>query len=91
MRAGIIYSAVIHSRDFCRTKLTADCKSKGGERQYNGRIDVYKKTLVSFIQLKKFLTLFRRLTVFEDSSVVSQFLQSVFSSTEVSTLVCTIP
>merc|ERR1711951_136045 len=31
----------------CRTKLAADAKGKGGERQYKGLIDVYKQTIAT--------------------------------------------
>merc|ERR1719236_124662 len=39
----------VYSLDFARTKLANDTKSgaKGGAREYNGLIDVYKKTLKS--------------------------------------------
>ena len=36
----------VYSLDYARTKLANDLKSaNGGERQYNGLIDVYSKTL----------------------------------------------
>merc|ERR1712142_816933 len=38
---------VVYSLDFARTRLANDAKGKGGERQFNGLIDVYKKTLAS--------------------------------------------
>merc|ERR1712227_630697 len=43
--AGSISLTVVYSLDFARTKLANDAKGKGGTRQYNGLIDVYKKTL----------------------------------------------
>jgi len=45
--AGTLSLCVVYSLDFCRTKLAADAKGKGGERQYNGLIDVYRKTLAT--------------------------------------------
>jgi len=35
----------VYSLDFARTRLANDAKGKGGERQFNGLIDVYRKTL----------------------------------------------
>ena len=46
--AGTLSLTVVYSLDFCRTKLAADAKGKGGERQYKGLIDVYKQTIVSY-------------------------------------------
>merc|ERR1712135_50304 len=43
--AGSLSLTVVYSLDFARTKLANDAKGKGGTRQYNGLIDVYKKTL----------------------------------------------
>merc|ERR1719153_2030697 len=37
----------VYSLDYCRTRLANDAKGKGGERQFNGLIDVYVKTLKS--------------------------------------------
>eukprot|EP00461_Guttulinopsis_vulgaris_P000001 UN00001 len=46
--AGALSLAFVYSLDFARTRLASDLKGKnGGERQYNGLIDVYKKTLAS--------------------------------------------
>jgi len=47
--AGAMSLVFVYSLDYCRTRLANDAKSskKGGERQYNGMIDVYKKTLAS--------------------------------------------
>merc|ERR1712235_209208 len=45
--AGSLSLTVVYSLDFARTRLANDDKGKGGERQYNGLIDVYKKTLAS--------------------------------------------
>jgi solute carrier family 25 (adenine nucleotide translocator) protein 4/5/6/31 len=44
--AGAMSLCFVYSLDYARTKLANDLKGKnGGERQYNGLIDVYKKTL----------------------------------------------
>jgi solute carrier family 25 (adenine nucleotide translocator) protein 4/5/6/31 len=45
--AGSMSLTVVYSLDYARTRLANDNKSKGGERQYNGLIDVYRKTLAS--------------------------------------------
>ncbi|KAI8930225.1 mitochondrial carrier domain-containing protein [Entophlyctis helioformis] len=47
--AGWTGSIFVYSLDFARTRLANDNKSakKGGSRQYNGLIDVYRKTLAS--------------------------------------------
>ncbi|CCK72319.1 ADP/ATP carrier protein AAC3 KNAG_0J02390 [Huiozyma naganishii CBS 8797] len=47
--AGGLSLLFVYSLDYARTRLAADAKSskKGGERQFNGLIDVYKKTLKS--------------------------------------------
>jgi len=47
--AGALSLCFVYSLDFARTKLANDTKSskKGGAREYNGLIDVYKKTLAS--------------------------------------------
>ncbi|KIP06329.1 hypothetical protein PHLGIDRAFT_24613 [Phlebiopsis gigantea 11061_1 CR5-6] len=47
--AGATGSVFVYSLDYARTRLSADAKSvnKGGERQFKGLIDVYKKTLAS--------------------------------------------
>ena len=39
----------VYSLDYARTRLANDAKNakKGGERQFNGLVDVYKKTLAS--------------------------------------------
>merc|ERR1712179_657663 len=41
---GSMSLTVVYSLDFARTRLANDAKGKGGERQFNGLIDVYKKT-----------------------------------------------
>lgn len=42
--AGAVGLTVVYSLDFARTRLAADVKSGGGgERQFNGLIDCYKK------------------------------------------------
>ncbi|CAL9731863.1 ADP,ATP carrier protein 3 [Monosporozyma unispora] len=47
--AGALSLLFVYSLDYARTRLAADAKSskKGGERQFNGLVDVYKKTLKS--------------------------------------------
>jgi solute carrier family 25 (adenine nucleotide translocator) protein 4/5/6/31 len=47
--AGAASLAFVYSLDYARTRLANDNKSskKGGERQFNGLFDVYKKTLAS--------------------------------------------
>jgi len=47
--AGACSLLFVYSLDFARTRLANDNKSakKGGERQYNGLVDVYRKTLAS--------------------------------------------
>jgi len=48
--AGALSLLFVYSLDYARTRLAADNKSAkkgGGERQFNGLIDVYKKTLAS--------------------------------------------
>jgi len=47
--AGALSLCFVYSLDYARTRLANDAKSskKGGERQFNGLIDVYKKTLKS--------------------------------------------
>merc|ERR1712150_167210 len=47
--AGAMSLCFVYSLDYARTRLANDNKSagKGGERQFNGLIDVYKKTLAS--------------------------------------------
>merc|ERR1719334_1073398 len=45
--AGALSLCFVYSLDYARTRLANDTKSskKGGERQFNGLIDVYTKTL----------------------------------------------
>ncbi|XP_073525757.1 uncharacterized protein [Phyllobates terribilis] len=47
--AGATSSLFVYSLDFARTRLASDAKAakKGGERQFNGLIDVYRKTIKS--------------------------------------------
>jgi len=47
--AGAMSLCFVYSLDFARTKLANDTKSgkKGATREYNGLVDVYKKTLAS--------------------------------------------
>merc|ERR1711970_1253562 len=45
--AGSLSLTVVYSLDFARTRLANDAKGKGGGRQFNGLIDVYRKTLAS--------------------------------------------
>lgn len=44
--AGALSLVFVYSLDYCRTRLASDAKAgkKGGERQFNGMIDVYTKT-----------------------------------------------
>merc|ERR1719341_180207 len=43
--AGTMSLLFVYSLDYARTRLANDAKGKGGERQFNGLIDVYAKTL----------------------------------------------
>lgn len=47
--AGASSSLFVYSLDYARTRLASDAKAtkNGGERQFNGLIDVYRKTLKS--------------------------------------------
>jgi len=47
--AGALSLLFVYSLDYCRTRLANDAKAskKGGERQFNGMVDVYKKTIAS--------------------------------------------
>jgi len=45
--AGSLSLTVVYSLDFARTRLANDAKGKDGKRQYNGLVDVYRKTLAS--------------------------------------------
>lgn len=47
--AGALSLCFVYSLDYARTRLANDAKSakKGGERAYNGLVDVYKKTMAS--------------------------------------------
>merc|ERR1711982_125022 len=45
--AGTLSLLFVYSLDYARTRLANDAKGKGGERQFNGLIDVYTKTLKS--------------------------------------------
>ncbi|OZJ01667.1 ADP,ATP carrier protein [Bifiguratus adelaidae] len=47
--AGAASLTFVYSLDYARTRLANDAKSakKGGERQFNGLIDVYRKTMAS--------------------------------------------
>lgn len=47
--AGAMSLCFVYSLDYARTKLANDTKSikKGGAREYNGLVDVYKKTLAT--------------------------------------------
>merc|ERR1719188_1877275 len=47
--AGAMSLTFVYSLDYARTRLANDMKSskKGGERQFNGLVDVYKKTLAT--------------------------------------------
>lgn len=45
--AGSVSLTFVYSLDYARTRLTNDLKNakKGGEKKYNGLVDVYRKTL----------------------------------------------
>jgi len=48
--AGAMSLTFVYSLDYARTRLASDAKASkkgGGERQFNGMIDVYKKTIAS--------------------------------------------
>merc|ERR1712184_71534 len=45
--AGSLSLTVVYSLDFARTRLANDNKGKDGKRQFNGLVDVYRKTLAS--------------------------------------------
>merc|ERR1712023_241037 len=47
--AGALSLCFVYSLDYARTRLANDAKSagKGGEREFNGLLDVYHKTLAS--------------------------------------------
>ncbi|KAJ7566832.1 hypothetical protein O6H91_02G120300 [Diphasiastrum complanatum] len=47
--AGATSSLFVYSLDYARTRISSDAKNvrKGGQRQFSGLIDVYKKTLAS--------------------------------------------
>jgi len=45
--AGTLSLMFVYSLDYARTRLANDAKGKGGERQFNGLVDVYVKTLKS--------------------------------------------
>ena len=47
--AGALSLFFVYSLDYARTRLANDAKSggKGGERQFNGLVDVYKKTMAT--------------------------------------------
>ncbi|KZO95277.1 mitochondrial carrier [Calocera viscosa TUFC12733] len=47
--AGATSSLFVYSLDYARTRLANDAKSntKGGQRQFNGLVDVYRKTLAT--------------------------------------------
>merc|ERR1712226_783761 len=45
--AGSLSLTVVYSLDYARTRLANDSKGKDGKRQYNGLVDVYKKTIAS--------------------------------------------
>lgn len=45
--AGSLSLTFVYSLDYARTRLANDLKGKGGERQYSGLVDLYRKTLAS--------------------------------------------
>merc|ERR1711902_431295 len=80
--AGTLSLLFVYSLDFARTRLANDNKGKGGERQFNGLIDAYVKTLksdgiqviYSGMYFGMFDTLKPMLIGGKDSSVVASFL-----------------
>merc|ERR1712071_488475 len=45
--AGSLSLLFVYSLDYARTRMANDAKTKGGERQFNGLIDGYKKTIAA--------------------------------------------
>lgn len=45
--AGSLSLLFVYSLDYCRTRLANDAKAKGKEREFNGMVDVYVKTVKS--------------------------------------------
>jgi solute carrier family 25 (adenine nucleotide translocator) protein 4/5/6/31 len=45
--AGAMSLCFVYSLDFARTRLANDAKGKDGKRQFNGLVDVYRKTLAT--------------------------------------------
>merc|ERR1719219_766598 len=45
--AGSLSLLFVYSLDYARTRMANDAKTKDGKRQFNGLIDVYRKTLAS--------------------------------------------
>lgn len=45
--AGSLSLMFVYSLDYCRTRLANDAKAKGKEREFNGMVDVYVKTIKS--------------------------------------------
>jgi len=45
--AGTLSLTFVYSLDYARTRLANDAKGKGGERMFNGLVDVYVKTMKS--------------------------------------------
>lgn len=45
--AGTLSLMFVYSLDYTRTRLANDAKGKGGQRQFNGIVDVYKKTIAA--------------------------------------------
>jgi len=45
--AGTLSLCFVYSLDFARTRLANDAKGKDGKRQYNGLIDVFRKTMAT--------------------------------------------
>ena len=45
--AGAMSLTFVYSLDYARTRLANDIKGKNGERQFNGLVDVYKKTIAA--------------------------------------------
>jgi len=80
--AGASSLLFVYSLDYARTRLANDAKSSkgGGARQFNGLVDVYKKTLAS----DGIAGLYRG---FVPSVVASSFIV-VYTSVSTTLLVC---
>ncbi|CAJ0844621.1 3770_t:CDS:1 [Entrophospora sp. SA101] len=73
--AGAVSLTFVYSLDYARTRLANDAKAakKGGERQFNGLVDVYRKTIksdgiVGLYRVNKLLFDFTSLLLISSSS-----------------------